>query len=206
MNPLDVIVAEGVRNVLEDDLGRASYRKIEREVHTMYGLTVQEAAGDFAKLDLVLRKFFGRHTANIEVRMFKKILAPEGGRRGGRSSPGIKIKDRAVARTIFESYGDPAKKAILDMMRRPRTIPDVITESGLPKASTYNRIRDLLDGGLLVQAGRAEAADGRSVNRFGATLRKAVFDVTDSGVSVSASLADDILGTSFAFNSVVRTR
>lgn len=203
MNPLDVIVAGGVRNVLEDDLGRASYRKIEREVRAMYGLTVQEAAGDFAKLDLVLRKFFGRHTANIEVRMFKKILAPEGGGRGG---PGIKIKDGAVARTIFESYGDPAKKAILDMMRRPRTIPDVITESGLPKASTYNRIRDLLDGGLLVQAGRAEAADGRSVNRFGATLRKAVFDVTDSGVSVSASLADDILGTSFAFNSVVRTR
>ena len=203
MNPLDVMVAEGVRGVLEGDLGRAPYRRVEREVRAVYGLGVQEAAGDFAKLDLVLRKFFGRHTANIEFKVFKKILALE---RRTRTGSEIRIVNETVARSIFESYGDPAKRAILEMMRRPRTIPDVIAESGLPKASTYARIRSLIGGGLLAASGRAEASDGRSVGMFASTLSRAVFDVGGPGVSVSAGLSDDILGTSFAFNSVVQTR
>lgn len=190
--------------MLEDDLGKATYKKIEKDIRITHGLTVQEAAGDFAKLDLVLRKFFGRHTTNIEVKVFKKILVPE--KKYDKDRSEIKIKDEEVAGAIFESYGDPAKKAILDMMRLPRTIPDVITESRLPKASTYNRIKDLLDGGLLTPVGHAKAADGRRVNKFGATLRKIVFDVSGPNVSVNAGLEDDILNTSFAFNSVVQTK
>ena len=208
MNPLDVIIADGVRSVLEEDLGRVTYRNVEREVRGMYGLGVREAAGDFAKLDLVLRKFFGRHAANVESKAFRKIMSLEKGGRhaGGGGGATLNITHDAVTRHVFESYGDPAKRAILDMMRRPMTVPDVIAASGLPKASTYSRIRDLLDGGLLAVAGRAEARDGRSVKEFSATLRKVAFDVRDSWISVSAGLDDAILSRSFAFNSIVQTR
>ncbi len=205
MNPLDVIIADGVRSVLEEDLGRVTYRNVEREVRGMYGLGVREAAGDFAKLDLVLRKFFGRHAANVESKAFRKIMSLEKGGRGGGGAT-LNITHDAVTRYVFESYGDPAKRAILDMMRRPMTVPDVIAASGLPKASTYSRIRDLLDGGLLAVAGRAEARDGRSVKEFSATLRKVAFDMRDSWISVSAGLDDAILSRSFAFNSIVQTR
>lgn len=204
MNPLDVIIADGVRSVLEEDLGRVTYRNVEREVRGMYGLGVREAACDFAKLDLVLRKFFGRHAANVESKAFRKIMSLEKGGRGGGAT--LNITHDAVTRYVFESYGDPAKRAILDMMRRPMTVPDVIAASGLPKASTYSRIRDLLDGGLLAVAGRAEARDGRSVKEFSATLRRVAFDVRDSWIRVSAGLDDAVLSRSFAFNSIVQTR
>lgn len=209
MNPLDVIIADGVRSVLEEDLGRVTYRNVEREVRGMYGLGVREAAGDFAKLDLVLRKFFGRHAANVESKAFRKIMSLEKGGRGGGGGGGgatLNITHDTVTRYVFESYGDPAKRAILDMMRRPMTVPDVIAASGLPKASTYSRIRDLLDGGLLAVAGRAEARDGRSVKEFSATLRRVAFDVRDSWIGVSAGLDNAILSRSFAFNSIVQTR
>ena len=206
MNPLDVIIADGVRGVLEGDLGGVTYRNVEREVRGMYGLSVREAAGDFAKLDLVLRKFFGRHAANVESKAFRKIISLERGGRGGGRGATLNITHDTVTRYVFESYGDPAKRAILDMMRRPMTVPDAISASGLPKASTYSRIRDLLDGGLLAVAGRAEARDGRSVREFASTLRKVAFDVRDSWIGVSAGLDDAILSKSFAFNSIVQTR
>lgn len=206
MNPLDVIIADGVRSVLEGDLGRVTYRNVEREVRGMYGLSVREAAGDFAKLDLVLRKFFGRHAANVESKAFRKIMSLEKGGRGGGGGARLSITHDAVTRYVFESYGDPAKRTILDMMRRPMTVPDVISASGLPKASTYSRIRDLLNGGLLAVAGHAEASDGRSVKEFSTTLRKVAFDVRDSRVGMSAGLDDAILSRSFAFNSIVQTR
>lgn len=202
MNPLDVIISDGVRDVLERDLGKTTYRKIEKEVQTMYGITVQQAAGDFAKLDLVLRKFFGRHASNIESRVFKKILTPVKGTKGNAI---LKIKDPIVAKTIFESYGDPAKKIILDMMtHKSRTIPDVITASKLPKASTYSRIKSLINSGLLSMVGHTKAKDGRSVSVFSATLYKTVFDVKDSKILVSASMNDGILSKSFAYNSIVQ--
>ena len=206
MNPLDVIIADGVRSVLEGDLGKVTYRNVEREVRGMYGLSVREAAGDFAKLDLVLRKFFGRHTANVESKAFKKIMSLERGCRGGGGGATLNITHDTVTRYVFESYGDPAKRTILDMMRRPMTVPDVISTSGLPKASTYSKIRDLLNGGLLAAAGHAEASDGRSVKEFSTTLRKVAFDVRDSWINVSARLDDAILSKSFAFNSIVQTR
>lgn len=204
MNPLDVIIADGVRSVLEGDLGRVTYRNVEREVRGMYGLSVREAAGDFAKLDLVLRKFFGRHAANVESKAFRKIMSLE--KRGGGGGATLNITHDTVTRYVLESYGDPAKRAILDMMRRPMTVPDVISASGLPKASTYSRIRDLLNGGLLAAAGHAEASDGRSVKEFSSTLRKVTFDVRDSWIGVSAGLDGAILSKSFAFNSIVQTR
>lgn len=206
MNPLDVIIADGVRSVLEGDLGKVTYRNVEREVRGMYGLGVREAAGDFAKLDLVLRKFFGRHAANVESKAFKKIMSLEKGYRGGGGGATLNITHDTVTRYVFESYGDPAKRTILDMMRRPMTVPDVISASGLPKASTYSKIRDLLNGGLLAAAGHAEASDGRSVKEFSATLRRVAFDVRDSWINVSAGLDDAILSRSFAFNSIVQTR
>lgn len=200
MNPLDRIVANGVRAVLEEDLGRATYRRIEKEVRDMYGVSVQEAVGDFAKLDLVMRKFFGRHASNIESKIFRKILSVD---KNTKTESSITIKDPAIAKAVFESYGDPAKKAILDLLRlESRSIPEAIAVSGLPKASAYNRIRELTRDGLLAVSGSTGASDGRRVNEYAATLSSAVFEVGDRHVSIKASIHSRFLSGSYAFNSI----
>ena len=200
MNPLDRIVANGVRTVLEGDLGRATYRKIEKEVLDMYGISVQEAVGDFAKLDLVMRKFFGRHASNIESKIFRKILSVD---KSTRTESSITIKDPAVASYIFESYGDPAKKAILDLLRaESRSIPEAIAASGLPKASAYSRIRELTRDGLLAVIGSTSASDGRRVNEYAATFDSTVFEVRDRHVSIKASIRSRFLSDSYVFNSI----
>ena len=203
MNPLDVLVAEGMRNVLESDLGKTTYRKIEKEVHAMYGMSMQDAAGDFAKLDLVMRKFFGRHTTNIESKILCKVLTLEDSTRGAAT---LRITDACVAKMIFEAYGNPEKKVILDIMRQPKSIPYMTAAASLPKASTYSRVRDLLNDGLLMVAGQTEAKDGRSVKEFVATLRKTVFDVRDSKIVASVQVGNAVLAESFVYNSIVQTR
>ena len=107
MNSFDRIVAKGVRSVLEEDLGKSTYKKIEKEVFDVHGISILDAVSDFSKLDLVLRKFFGKHTTNIESKIFKKILSINN---ETKTESVIKIKDYDVAKTIFEAYGDPAKK------------------------------------------------------------------------------------------------
>ena len=147
MNSFDRIVAKGVRSVLEEDLGKSTYKKIEKEVFDVHGISILDAVSDFSKLDLVLRKFFGKHTTNIESKIFKKILSINN---ETKTESVIKIKDYDVAKTIFEAYGDPAKKIILDLLlHEAKSIPETIAKSKLPKASTYTRIKELIQDGLL---------------------------------------------------------
>ena len=200
MNSFDRIVAKGVRSVLEEDLGKSTYKKIEKEVFDVHGISMLEAVSDFSKLDLVLRKFFGKHTTNIESKIFKKILSISD---ETKTESVIKIKDSDVAKTIFEAYGDPAKKIILDLLlHESKSIPETITKSKLPKASTYNRIKELIQDGLLTMVGFANASDGRKVNEYATTFSKAVFEIQDETISINANVQKEFLKDSFAFSSI----
>ena len=199
MNPLDRIVAKGFRDVLEQDLGTPVYKKIEKEIFDTHGITVLEAVSDFAKIDLVLRKFFGKHTTNIESKIFKKILVIDA---KAKMESTITIKDSSVAKKIFESYGDPAKKVILDLLNRPKSIPEAITKSKLPKASAYNRIKEMIQDGLLTPVGHTKAVDGRKVNEYAATFNKTVFEIQNQDMIVNVNVQNKFLKNSFTYNSI----
>ena len=200
MNSLDKIVAKGVKSVLEEDLGKSTYKKIEKEVFDVYGISVLDAVSDFSKLDLVLRKFFGKHTSNLESKIFKKILSVE---KNTKTESVITIKDLTVAKNVFEAYGNPAKKVILDLLlHESKSIPEAIIKSKLPKASTYNRIKELIQDGLLTMVGFTNASDGRKVNEYTTTFNKTVFEIHDETISINATIQSKFLKDSFAYNSI----
>ena len=199
MNSLDRIVAKGFRDVLEQDLGTVAYKKIEKEISDTYGITVLEAVADFAKIDLILRKFFGKHTTNIVSKIFKKILTIDS---NTKNESTITIKDSNVARTVFESYGDPTKKAILDLLHKPKSIPETIAMSNLPKASAYNRIKEMIQDGLLTLSGYTKATDGRKVGEYVATFNKTVFEIQDQEMTVNVNVQKKLLKDSFTYNSI----
>ena len=89
MNPLDKIVAQSVKDILEKDLGKHTYKKIEKEINTVYGIPVLEAVSDFPKIHLVLQKFFGGHAAKMESRIFKKVITIQ---KKGNEQPSILIQ------------------------------------------------------------------------------------------------------------------
>ena len=162
------------------------------------GISMLEAAQDFSKLDLILRKFFGNNVTNMERRIFKRIVELD-----KKTSEGymIIIKDSQIREMIFESYGDPIKKQILGiLLKEPKSIPQAITESKLPQASAYRRAKELIKDGLVTMAGYAKASDGRKVSEYETTFSKAKFDVQENGLFVSVKLQNKFLKDSYALN------
>ena len=185
MNPLDVIIAKSIRDVLEEDLGSRTYKKIEKEMEQILGLSMLDAARDFSKLDLVLRKIFGNGVVKMERKIFKKIVDLD--RQNSESM--LIIKDPQITKTIFESYGDPIKKTILDvLLKEPKSIPETIKELKLPQASAYRRAKELVRDGLVTMVGYTKASDGRRVNEYETTFSRAKFDVQEKGLLVSVKL------------------
>ena len=200
MNPLDKIVSQSVKEVLEEDLGSRTYKKVEKELDEMFGVSVLEAASDFSKLDIVLRKLFGKNSTKMEMKIFKRIIIVE---KKEKDESSITIKDPVIATKIFESYGDPVKKNILEVLQKhPKSIPEAIDETNLPQASTYRRAKELISDGLLTMVGHTQASDGRKVSEYTTTLNRAIFDFQEKGLFVSVKLQNKFLKDSFAYNSI----
>lgn len=197
MNPLDTIIAKSVRDILEEDLGSRTYRKIEKEMNQTLGMSMMEATQDFSKLDLVLRKIFGNNVEKMERRIFKRIVELDKKTNGSM----IIIKDPQITKMVFESYGDPIKKTILEMLlKEPKSIPQAIAESKLPQASTYRRAKELIKDGLVTLTGHVKASDGRKVNEYETTFNRAKFDVREKGLHVSVKLQNKFFKDSFALS------
>ena len=201
MNPLDRIVAQSVKDVLEEDLGSHTYKKIEKKMDDTFGVSMLDAAGDFHKLDFVLREFFGANTPKMERRILKRIIEIDKAEESM-----IIIRDPNITKAIFESYGDPMKKMILEMLlKEPKSIPEAITQSKLPQASSYRRVKELIKDGLLTMAGYAKASDGRKVSTYESTFSRAKFDVQEKGLSVSVQLQKKFSKDSYALNLVSKS-
>ena len=201
MNSLDAMVARGVRSVLEEDLGPSTYRKVAEEMQSMYGVTMLKAAADFTKMDMVLRRFFGRHTTNIEAKAFGRVLAAAGRSDGDAD---VSILEPTVASDLLAAYGDPATKAILDAVREsPKSMPEIAAGLDVSKASAYGRARRLLQEGLLRDAGWRSASDGRRVAAYRSTISDILIQTRGDGLQVDARIPGEIARYSYAFNSVM---
>ena len=203
MNPLDKIVSQSVKEVLEEDLGNRTYKKVEKELDEMFDISILEAASDFSKLDIVLRKLFGKHSTKLEMKIFNRIIIVE---KKEKDESSITIKDPFIATKIFESYGNPVKKSILKVLQKhPKSIPEAIDEIKLPQASTYRRAKELIQDGLLTMVGYTQASDGRKVNEYTTTLNRVIFDFQEKGLHVNVRLQNKFLKDSFVYNSLVET-
>ncbi len=201
INPLDRIISQSVKDVLEEDLGLRTYKKIEKEMNDTLGLSMLDASQDFKKLDLVLRKIFGNNVTKIEKRIFKKIIELD---KKSTEPEMISIKDREISQTIFESYGDPIKKRILDiLLTDAKSIPQTISDLDLPQASTYRRAKELIKDGLITMVGHTNASDGRKVSEYETTFSRANFDVQENGLHVSVKLQKKFLKDSFVANMIL---
>ena len=108
---------------------------------------------------------------------------------------------RKLSEMVFESYGDPIKKTILEiLLTKPKSIPQVITELRLPQASTYRRAKELIQDGLLTIVGHTQAKDGRKVSEYTTTLNRAIFDFQNEELFVSVRLYNKFSKDSFALN------
>ena len=86
------------------------------------------------------------------------------------------------------------QKAILDLLlNKPKSIPETIIKSKLPKATTYTRIRELIRDGLLTAVGNTKASDGRKVTQYSTTFNKVVFEIQNNDLRVNINIPKKFL-------------
>jgi hypothetical protein len=104
----------------------------------------------------------------------------------------VTIKYKSMLALILRSYHDDEKSKILEMAARPKTIPDIVHETKLPKASTYRKVNSLLRDYLLFPVGHVITKNGKLVTKYVALFEKLEINAVKNEISVRAKISKDI--------------
>jgi hypothetical protein len=93
---------------------------------------------------------------------------------------------------ILRSYYDDAKSKILELAIRPKTIPDIVYETKLPKTLTYRKVNSLLRDYLLFPVGHVLMKNGKLVTKYVSLFEKLEINTVKNEISVRAKISKDI--------------
>ncbi|HXU96074.1 MAG TPA: transcriptional regulator [Candidatus Nitrosotalea sp.] len=170
MSGLDALIAKSIKSIVKDNLGDATFERIEKRLFERHGIGFTQAVEDFGKLDVVLREFFGDGAVGIERRIIDKIVILEESKRNEKKW--ITLEDSRLIELMLRSLGDDDKKNLINSaIGEPLIISDMLEISKIPQTSGYRKINALIDDGILIPQGYVTTHDGKRVTKY-----KAVFE------------------------------
>ena len=201
MAGLDILLAESLRTIIEQNLGKSTYEKINNRLEERYGIDVVEAIKDFYKIDATLREFFGSGADEIERNFLNDFisLGPS-----NKDTTWITIHNQSLANLILESIGNPDKRVILNnSMQQPQIILNIIKKCNLPKSSGYRMIKELVNEGFLTKRGFSIANDGRRLYKYISLFKDVKIDIQEKKILVKIQINKDFIKNSLIANMII---
>ncbi len=183
MSGLDALIAKSLKSIIKDNLGNATFERIEKRLFERHGMGFTQSVEDFGKLDSVLKEFFGSGAEGIERKIIEKIVILEDSTHNEKKW--ITLEDSRLVEMILKSLGDEDKKNIINAaIGEPRIISDILESSKIPQTSGYRKVNALIDDGLLIPQGYVIIHDGKKVTKYKAIIENINISIEKNKVVV----------------------
>jgi hypothetical protein len=170
MSGLDILISKSLKDIVKNNLGDATFARIEKRLFERHGIGFSQAVEDFAKLDSVLREFFGAGAEGIERQIIHKIIILDETKY--HEKKWITLEDSRLIELMLKSLGDEDKKNIINaVISQPLIISEILEISKIPQTSGYRKVNSLIDDGILIPQGYTTSHDGKRVTKY-----KAIFE------------------------------
>jgi hypothetical protein len=164
MSGLDVLISKSLKDIVKNNLGDATFDRIEKRIFERHGIAFTQAVEDFGKLDSVLREFFGAGAEGIERQIISKIVLADESKY--HEKKWITLEDSRLIELMLKSLGDEDKKNIINAaISQPLIISEILELSKIPQTSGYRKVNLLIDDGILVPQGYTTSHDGKRVTK-----------------------------------------
>src|SRR5437879_10635594 len=98
MSGLDTLIAKSLDLTIKENLGKSTLQKVEQRLFEKYGINLTQSIEDFAKLDNILREFFGDGAEVLEKQFLENIVTMEETKN---NEPNwVAIEDNSLAKRI----------------------------------------------------------------------------------------------------------
>lgn len=186
-NGIDNLLVPSLRKTIEENLGKKTLDKIEQRLIERHGLNLVQAIKDFYKFDSVLREFFGAGADGLEAKFLQKIVELEHVKNS--NTEWITIQDQDLAKIFLESFGDPDKKSILNVvLDKPQIVSDILQSCKIPQTSGYRKINSLIKDGLLIPNGHSITSDGKKVVKYETLFRNVNIEIEKNSIKIKVQM------------------
>jgi hypothetical protein len=200
MPGLDLFLSKALNSTIKNNLDKNMLAKVEQRLLEKYGINLAQSTEDFAKLDKILREFFGDGTDNLEKSFLKNIFDMQ-----TPQAPNIDwltIEDPSLAKLILETLADDDKKNILyTVLDGPRTILGIIENAKISQTSGYRKVNSLINNGLLIEDGYVVIRGGKKISKYRSVLENVEISMEKNKVTIKVKLTKESIHASAVMNS-----
>jgi hypothetical protein len=167
MAGIDRLISSSLSHVIKNKLNADILKNLERKLFLEHGMSIKLSIEHFHKFDETLKSISNIDRKKFEDECINQIIKIK----RSDNNYSVKIIDQKLIDLILESYGDPETRRILVcLFDNDLTIPQILSESKVPKTSGYRKIENLIINGLILESGKI-LSESKRISKY-----KCIFD------------------------------
>lgn len=184
MTGIDRLISSSLTYVIKKKLNSKILKNLEKNLFFEHGMSIKLSIEYFHKFDETLK-----NTSNIERKKFQAECIDEIIKiKKLNDSYSIKIVDQKLIDLILESLGDlETRKILYCLFDNDLTIPQILSESKVPKTSGYRKIENLIIKGLILESGKI-LSENKKISKY-----RCVFDGLKINVGKNELLIEGVI-------------
>lgn len=167
MGGIDRLIAKALSQKIKQKLDEDELKILERELFLEHGMSIKLSIEHFDKLNLVLKNILNLNRKKFENECLNEVIKIQ--RKGDKYS--VRIIDQNLLDSLLVLCGDNETRQMLNcLFENELTIPQILSESQIPKTSGYRKIENLIINGLIVESGKV-LSESKRISKY-----KCIFD------------------------------
>ena len=167
MAGIDRLISTSLSHIIKKKLSSSDLKNLERKLFLEHGMSIKLSIEHFHKFDETLKNISNIDRKKFENDCINEIIKIK----KTDENYSVKIIDQKLIDLILESCGDSETRKILTcLFENDLTIPQILSESKVPKTSGYRKIENLIINGLILESGRI-LSESKRISKY-----KCIFD------------------------------
>ena len=188
MGGIDRLISKAVTQKIKGKLNSDELNIIERKLFLEHGMSIKLSIEHFDKFNHVLKNILNINRKKFEnecigeVVKIKKI----------NDKYLVKIIDPKLIHSLLILYGDNAHRLILScLFDNELTIPQILSESKIPKTSGYRKIENLIINGLIVESGKV-LSESKRISKYKCIFDEIKIEMNKSDIIFQGVISEEI--------------
>ena len=196
MGGIDRLISKALSHKIKKKLDSDELKTIERKLFLEHGMSIKLSIEHFDKFDQVLknilninRKKFENDCIN-EVIKIKKID----------DKYSVRIIDQKLIDSLLVLCGDNETRLMLNcLFDNELTIPQILSESKIPKTSGYRKIENLIINGLIVESGKV-LSESKRISKYRCVFDEIKIEMKKNNIIIQGVINEQIFNKSTCIN------
>ena len=196
MGGIDRLISRALSHKIKKKLDSDELKTIERKLFLEHGMSIKLSIEHFDKFDQVLknilninRKKFENDCIN-EVIKIKKID----------DKYSVRIIDQKLIDSLLVLCGDSETRLMLNcLFDNELTIPQILSESKIPKTSGYRKIENLIINGLIVESGKV-LSESKRISKYRCVFDELKIEMKKNNIIIQGVINEQIFNKSTCVN------